>query len=90
MEQKDLKKMVEAIEQELKDHGVSRRDAIKMAAVGSSAFLMGGTNAQASTEAKASDVKGKILIVGGGLSGIATAARLTNNLSNPDITVLTK
>lgn len=88
MADKDLKKMVEMVEQELRSHGVSRRDAMKMAAVGSSAFLLGGTNAQAATEAKASSATGKILIVGGGLAGMSTAARLTNTLSNPDITVL--
>ncbi|HIP01889.1 MAG TPA: NAD(P)/FAD-dependent oxidoreductase, partial [Campylobacterales bacterium] len=88
MEQKDLKKMVDAVEQELKSHGVSRRDAMKMAAVGSSAFLLGGTNAQAATEARASDAKGKILIIGGGLAGMSTAARFTNTLSNPDITII--
>jgi sulfide:quinone oxidoreductase len=89
MENKDLKKMVDMVEQELKSHGVSRRDAMKMAAVGSSAFLLGGaTEAEAATELKASNAKGKILIIGGGLAGMSTAARLTNTLSNPDITVL--
>ena len=89
MENKDLKKMVSMVEKELKSHGVSRRDAIKMAAVGSSAFLLGGaTGAEAATEVKASSAKGKILIVGGGLAGMSTAARLTLALDNPDITVL--
>jgi sulfide:quinone oxidoreductase len=49
---------------------------------------MGGTQAQAATAAVASDAKAKIVIVGGGLAGISTAARLTNTLSNPDITVI--
>ena len=89
MKNKDLKKMVSMVEQELKSHGVSRRDAMKMAAVGSSAFLLGGASeAEAATELKASSAKGKILIIGGGLAGMSTAARLTNTLSNPDITVL--
>jgi sulfide:quinone oxidoreductase len=87
--EKDLKKMVDAVELELRSHGVSRRDAIKMAAVGSSAFLLGsGSEAEAATAAYASDAKGKILIVGGGLAGMSTAARLSNTLSNPDITVV--
>ena len=30
----------------------------------------------------------KILIIGGGLAGISTAARLVNTLSNPDITIV--
>jgi sulfide:quinone oxidoreductase len=87
--EEDMKKMVEMVESELKKQGISRRDAMKMAAVGSSAFLLGGTTeASAATEARASDAKGKILIVGGGLAGMSTAARLTNSLSNPDITVV--
>jgi sulfide:quinone oxidoreductase len=87
--EKDLKKMVDAVELELRSHGVSRRDAIKMAAVGSSAFLLGsGSEAEAATAAYASDAKGKILIVGGGLAGMSTAARLSNTLSSPDITVV--
>jgi sulfide:quinone oxidoreductase len=62
---------------------------MKMAAVGSSAFLLGGsTEAEAATQLNASDAKGKILIIGGGLAGMSTAARLTNSLSNPDITVI--
>ena len=37
---------------------------------------------------KASEATGKIVIVGGGLAGISTAARLANTLSNPDITII--
>ena len=89
MEHKDIKKMVGLIESELKKEGLSRRDALKLTAVGSSAFLLGGaTSASAATEAKASSAKGKILIVGGGLAGMSTAARLTRHLDNPDITVI--
>ncbi len=88
MEHKELDRMVEIIDHEIKKQGISRRDAMKMAAAGSAAFMMGGTSASAATTAHAGDVKGKILIVGGGLAGISTAARLTNTLSNPDITVV--
>ncbi|MDD3477026.1 MAG: FAD/NAD(P)-binding oxidoreductase, partial [Sulfurimonas sp.] len=35
-----------------------------------------------------SDVKGKIVILGGGLAGMSTAARLNNTISNADITVI--
>lgn len=83
--QKDLKQL-DAI---LKEQGISRRDAMKMMGVGSlSALMIGGTEAEAATAAQASDAKGKIVIIGGGLAGMSTAARLTNNLSNPDITVI--
>ena len=46
-------------------------------------------SATTATSAKAaSNATGKIVIVGGGLAGIATAAKLTRMLSNPDITVV--
>ncbi len=87
--EQDIKKMVDMVGDELRKHGVSRREAMKMAAVGSTAFLLGaGTEAEAATEARASSANGKILIIGGGLAGMSTAARLSNTLSNPDITVL--
>ena len=88
MEYKNLKKMVGLVESELKNQGLSRRDAIKLAAVGSSAFLLNPSESNAATEAKASSAKGKILIIGGGLAGMSTAARLTHHLDNPDITVV--
>ncbi len=66
---------------------LSRRDAMKLFAVSPlAAGVIAG--AGATTQAKASNATGKIVIVGGGLGGMATAARLTNTLSNPDITVI--
>ena len=85
----DLKKALDILDAELKKKGISRRDAFKLAGLGSASFLLGnGTEAEAATSAQASDAKGKILIVGGGLAGIATAARLSSSLSNPDITII--
>lgn len=85
----DLKKALDILDSELKKKGISRRDAFKLAGLGSASFLMGNTTqAEAATVAKASDAKGKILIIGAGLGGIATAARLTSSLSNPDITII--
>lgn len=85
----ELKKALDILDVELKKKGISRRDALKVAGLGSATFLMGnGTEAEAATIANASDAKGKILIVGGGLAGISTAARLTSSLSNPDITII--
>ncbi len=67
---------------------VSRRDAMKLMAVSPlAASAIAGVTAGA-TEAKASSATGKILIVGGGLAGMSTAARLTNTLSSPDITII--
>ena len=88
MSKNELDNALELIDNELKKSGISRRDAFKLAGLGTAGFLMGGTNAQAATEAKASEAKGKILIIGGGLAGISTAARLANTLSDPDITIV--
>ncbi len=81
-----MKEGMEIIDAHFKGEGVSRRDAMKMFGAGGAAMLLGSgvpTQAQASSSAK-----GKILIVGGGLAGMATAAKLTNTLDNPDITIL--
>lgn len=87
MSKNELDKALELIDSEVKKVGISRRDALKLAGLSSAAALMGTTQAQA-VEAKASEAKGKILIIGGGLAGISTAARLTNTLTNPDITIV--
>ncbi len=89
IENRDVQKDLEQLDAILKDKGISRRDAMKMMGVSSLAALaVAAPDAEAATVAKASDAKGKIVIIGGGLSGMSTAARLTNNLSNPDITVI--
>ncbi|MDD2905745.1 MAG: FAD/NAD(P)-binding oxidoreductase [Sulfurimonas sp.] len=67
---------------------MSRREALKYMSISPlAASILAGTTAGA-TAAVASDAKGKIVIVGGGLAGMSTAARLSNTLSNPDITVI--
>ncbi len=81
-------KEFELIGQYLKDEGISRRDALKMLSLGAGALGAGATSANAATPAKASDAKGKILIIGGGLSGVCSAAKLCRMLNNPDITIL--
>lgn len=89
MKNEELNKAMEILDSELKKKGISRRDAFKVAGLGSASFLLGNsTEVEAATVANASDAKGKILIIGGGLAGISTAARLTNTLSNPDITII--
>jgi len=80
--------MIDMVEAEMKDQGISRRDALKMAGLGGAAFMFNPSESKAATAAHASDAKGKIVIVGGGLAGVATAARLSNELSNPDITII--
>ena len=85
----ELDKALELVDCEIKKAGISRREAFRLAGLGSAAYLMGGgSDANAATELKASDATGKILIIGGGLAGISTAARLVNTLSNPDITIV--
>ncbi len=85
-----LNKMLSEMDKDLESKGMSRRDAMKLAGISSATFMMGGaTSAQASEEEVVkADAKGKILIVGGGLAGMSTAARLTLKLTNPDITVV--
>ena len=88
IENRDLKKDLQQLDAILKEQGISRRDAMKMMGLGGAALMAGTTSAIAATVANASSAKGKILIIGGGLAGVATAARLANNLSNPDITII--
>jgi len=88
MKKDELKKALEIVDNEIKKAGISRRDAFKLAGLGGAAFLAGGSEAQAATVAKASNAKGRILIIGGGLGGMSTAARLSNHLSDPDITIV--
>ena len=82
-----MKEGMELIDAHFKEEGISRRDAMKLFGASGAAMLMGSaavpTEAQASSSAKA-----KIVIVGGGLSGMSTAARFTRNLDNPNITVI--
>jgi len=67
---------------------MSRRDAMKYLTVSPmAAAILAGATAGA-TEVQASSVKGKVVIVGGGLAGMSTAARLKNTASNLEITVI--
>ena len=82
-----LKEGMDLIDAHFKNEGVSRRDAMKMFGAGGAAMLM-GSGAATELKAGSSAVKAKILIIGGGLAGMSTAALFTNSLDNPDITVL--
>jgi sulfide:quinone oxidoreductase len=89
MAKNELDEALELVDSEIKKIGISRREAFKLAGLGSAAYLMGGSSeAEAATNAQASEAKGKILIIGGGLAGISTAARLASTLTSPDITVV--
>jgi len=90
MDNKYIKDMLSQMDKELASKGMSRRDAMKLAGLSSAGFLMGGTNAQAAEEEVITkhESNDRILIIGGGLSGMSTARRLTTKLNNPDITII--
>ena len=67
---------------------MSRRDAMKYLTVSPMAASILASATVGTTAINASSAKGKIVIVGGGLAGMSTAARLSNTLSNADITVI--
>ncbi len=69
---------------------MSRREALKYLTMSPlAASVLASASVGASTASAASaDVSGKIVIVGGGLAGMSTAARLNNSISNADITVI--
>ncbi len=67
---------------------MSRREALKYLSVSPmAASILAGATVGA-TSVNASSIKGKVVIVGGGLSGMSTAARLKNAASDLDITVI--
>jgi len=68
---------------------MSRRDALKYITMSPlAAGLIASATVATSEVSASSEVKGKIVIAGGGLAGMATAARLNNLISNADITVI--
>jgi len=88
IENRDVKQDLEQLDSILKDQGISRRNAIKMMGLGGTAFMVGGTEAEAATAINASSATGHVVIVGGGLAGMSTAARLRNSASDLKITVI--
>ncbi|MDD2356405.1 MAG: FAD-dependent oxidoreductase [Thiovulaceae bacterium] len=68
---------------------MSRRSALKLIGISPvAATVLASVGSGSVTEAQAVDVKGKILIVGGGSGAIMTLARLNRSISNPDITII--
>ena len=82
--------ILEEILQEVDKHPeiMSRRDAMKYLTVSPLAASVLASATVGAASVSASSATGKIVIVGGGLAGMSTAARLNNTLSNPDITVI--
>ncbi len=68
---------------------MSRRKALKLIGISPvAATVLASMGSGSVTDAQAVDVKGKILIVGGGSGAIMTLARLNRSISNPDITII--
>jgi len=92
MDYKYLNKMLSEMDKDLSSKGMNRRDAMKLAGISGAGLLMGASDVLAMEkdhkELVKSGVDAKIVIVGGGLAGMSTAARLTLHLENPDITVI--
>jgi len=83
--------IIEEILNEVDKHPeiMSRRDALKYLTISPlAASVLASATVGASTAVASSDVTGKIVIVGGGLAGMSTAARLYNTINNADITVI--
>ncbi len=84
-------KILEEILNEVDKHPeiMSRRDALKYLTVSPlAASVLASATVGAASATASSDVSGKIVIVGGGLAGMSTAARLNNTINNADITVI--
>jgi sulfide:quinone oxidoreductase len=67
---------------------LSRRDALKLMSISPIATTVLTATTASESDTIASEVQAKIVIVGGGLAGMSTAARLNNTLSYPNITVI--
>ncbi len=92
MQNKEKEVMIDLIENQLKNSGISRRDAIRMMGASSAAALMmGGTSVQANEEATkhtATHSEDHIVIVGGGAGGIMMAARMNRAAPKAKITII--
>lgn len=85
-------KILEEILNEVDKHPeiMSRREALKYLTMSPlAASVIAGTTVGATTaSAASSSAKGKIVIVGGGLAGMSTAALIRNSASNLEVTVI--
>lgn len=84
----NIDELCHELDKELKKRGLSRRDALKLAGVGAASFMLNPSEASAATKLEAADVKGKIVIVGGGAAGCSVASLLSKKISNSDITII--
>jgi len=68
------------------NYEITRREALKL--LGTSGLLLNGTQISANDKFKYNSSKVKIIIIGGGVAGIATAAKLSQQLDQAKITIL--
>ncbi len=89
MSENDIDVLCGELDKELKKAGLTRRDALKLMGLSSTAFMLNPSSAKAETNKPKVDAKNaKILIVGGGAAGCTMSNYLTNNLDNPHITII--
>ncbi|MGM9621500.1 MAG: FAD-dependent oxidoreductase, partial [Bacteroidaceae bacterium] len=70
-------------------HSISRRTFIKVGVAGvAGAGLLAAGGKVAYDFIKTVDVKGRVLIIGGGAAGCSMAARLMRRIEHPDITIV--
>ncbi|MGE4419109.1 MAG: NAD(P)/FAD-dependent oxidoreductase [Sulfurimonas sp.] len=84
-------KILEEILNEVDKHPeiMSRREALKYLTMSPlAASVLAGATVGATTASASSSAKGRVVIVGGGLAGMSTAALLKNTASDLDITVI--
>ena len=72
----------------MKKHELSRRDAIKFIGVSPLAAGVVASTTTSSTLQASTDVKGKIVILGGGAGAIMALSRLNRAITHPDITII--
>ncbi len=72
----------------MKNNGMSRRDALKFMGISPiAASVLAGTAGSSIAEAS-EDVKGKVIIVGGGAGALMALSRIKRAIKNPDITII--
>lgn len=72
----------------MKHAKISRRTFLKAGAGGAGILALAGAGVAGKYYMDIEDVKGRILIIGGGAAGCSFASRLMHRIANPDITLI--